>query len=316
MAIGKYIPRPVKNAILRIVRFPERIKWKIYRAASLGKIPFPDKAFQKWDYKIHSGKKLSFRNPQTFCEKLQWLKYYYRNPAYTDLVDKYAVREYVKEKIGEEYLVPLYGVYDRWEDIDFAELPDRFVLKCTHDSGSVLICSGKERFDFEEAAKKIKTCLARNQFYLSREWPYKNVKPRIICEKYLESDPEFGLIDYKCFMFNGEFRYMLVCSNRFKDGGMRQSFYDINWNKMSVEQTGETSETREIPKPDQFDQMIECAKCLTVGIPVVRVDFIISSGVLYFTELTFFESGGRKPYIPQEFELQCGEWITLPPKMR
>ena len=129
MKIGKILPKTVKNAVLKIVRFPEKTKWKIYRAASLGKIPFPDKAFQKWDYKVHSGRKLSFRNPQTFCEKLQWLKYYYRNPAYTRLVDKYAVRDYVKEKIGEEYLVPIYGVYDSWEEIDFSKFTDRFVLK-------------------------------------------------------------------------------------------------------------------------------------------------------------------------------------------
>lgn len=316
MAIGKYIPRPVKNAILRIVRFPERIKWKIYRAASLGKIPFPDKAFQKWDYKIHSGKKLSFRNPQTFCEKLQWLKYYYRNPAYTDLVDKYAVRDYVKEKIGEEYLVPLYGVYDRWEEIDFDKLPDRFVLKCTHDSGSVVICKDKATFDFEKAKEKINFCLGRNQFYLSREWPYKNVKPRIICEKYLDGDPELGLIDYKCFVFGGEFRFLMTCSNRYLDGGMKLSFFDKNWNKLSVSQTGETNEQRMIEKPQFFNQIIEFAEKLAVEIPIVRVDFIVSDTHLFFSELTFFDSGGRKPFIPHEFELQCGQWITLPPKMR
>lgn len=316
MKIGKYIPQPVKSVILRIVRFPEKTKWKIYRAASLGKIPFPDKAFQKWDYKIHSGRKLSFKNPQTFCEKLQWLKYYYRNPEYTGLVDKYAVREYVKEKIGEEYLVPLYGVYDKWEDIDFDQLPDRFVLKCTHDSGSVVICKDKKTFDYAAAKEKIQFCLSRNQFYLSREWPYKNVKPRIIAEQFLEGDPALGLIDYKLFMFNGQFRFVLICSNRFLDGGMKQSFYDKDWQKMQIEQTAETSETRDIERPKEFQQMIGCAENLSVGMPFVRVDFIVSQGKLYFSELTFFESGGRKPYIPQSYEEQFGEWIKLPPKMR
>ena len=316
MKVGRYVPKPLKNAILQVVRIPEKTKWKVYSAASLGQIPFPDKAFQKWDYKVHCGRRLSFRNPQTFCEKLQWLKYYYRNPAYTDLVDKYAVRDYVKEKIGEEYLVPLYGVYDRWDDIDFDKLPDRFVLKCTHDSGSVVICKDKATFDFEKAKEKINFCLGRNQFYLSREWPYKNVEPRIIAEQYLEGDPEFGLIDYKLFMFNGQFKFILVCSNRFMDGGMKQSFYDIDWRKMDVAQTEEISENREIEKPKDFQRMIECAEKLSVDMPFVRVDFIVSRDKLYFSELTYFESGGRKPYIPQEFELQCGEWITLPPKMR
>ena len=316
MRIGKYIPRPIKNSILNVARFPERTKWKIYRAASLGKIPFPDKAFQKWDYKVHSGRKLSFRNPQTFCEKLQWLKYYYRNPEYTRLVDKYAVREYVKEKIGEEYLVPLYGVYEKWDDIDFDQLPDRFVLKCTHDSGSVVICKDRTTFDYKAAKEKIQFCMSRNQFYLSREWPYKNVKPRIICEKYLDGDPELGLVDYKCFMFNGTFKFVMTCSNRFKDGGMKISIYDRSWKKLSIGQIGESIESRMIEKPQQLETMIDFSERLAFGMSFVRVDFIVSNGKLFFSELTFFDSGGRKPFSPMDKEIQFGEWIKLPPKMR
>ena len=316
MRIGKYIPRPIKNTILNVARFPERTKWKIYRAASLGKISFPDKAFQKWDYHIHSGRKLSFRNPQTFCEKLQWLKYYYRNPEYTRLVDKYAVREYVKEKIGEEYLVPIYGVYDSWEEIDFSKLPDRFVLKCTHDSGSVVICKDKTTFDYEAAKEKIQFCMSRNQFYLSREWPYKNVKPRIICEKYLDGDPELGLVDYKCFMFNGELKFIMTCSNRFMDGGMKISIYDRDWNKLTIGQIGESIENREIEKPQLLESIIKCAEQLSICMPFVRADFIVSNSTLFFSELTFFDSGGRKPFTPQCNEIQFGQWINLPPKMR
>lgn len=316
MRIGKYIPPSIKNVILNVARFPERTKWKIYRAASLGKIPFPDKAFQKWDYKVHSGRKLSFRNPQTFCEKLQWLKYYYRNPEYTRLVDKYAVREYVKEKIGEEYLVPLYGVYEKWEDIDFDQLPDRFVLKCTHDSGSVVICKDKATFDYEAAKEKIKFCMSRNQFYLSREWPYKNVKPRIICEKYLDGDPELGLIDYKCYLFDGNFKFLATCSNRFSGTGLHVTYFDYNWNRVAVHMIGEIEEPADLSKPIQLEQMIVLAEKLSFSIPFVRVDFVISNNDLFFSELTFFDSGGRKPFIPDSFERKIGEWIKLPPKMR
>ena len=142
------------------------------------------------------------------------------------------------------------------------------------------------------------------------------MKPRIICEKYLDGDPELGLVDYKCFMFNGEFKFILICSNRFMDGGMKQSFYDRQWSKLPIEQTEENSELRLIEKPQQFDVMVEFAERLSSGMPFVRVDFILSAQKLYFSELTFFESGGRKPYIPQKYEIQFGEWIHLPPKMR
>lgn len=316
MKIGKIIPRPLKNLILRIVRIPERIKVRVYKAASLGKIPFPDKAFQKWDYKIHTGRKLNLRHPVTFQEKLQWMKYYYRNPEFTKLVDKYEVRDYVREKIGEKYLVPLYGVYDRWDEIDFSALPDEFVIKCTHDSGSVVICTDKNSFDFESARKKIEAGLARNQFYLSREWPYKNVKPRIIIEKLLYGEKDRGIVDYKCFSFDGIVKFILVCTNRFKADGMKVSFYDLNWQKLEVSQTDETNETEYIEKPKQFDEMIKTAQILGKGFPHIRVDFIIDADRFYFTELTFFDSGGRKPFIPNYNEYKFGEWITLPPKMR
>lgn len=316
MKISNIIPRPVKNLILRIVRIPERIKVKIYRAAANGKIPFPDKAFQKWDYKIHTGRKLNLRHPVTYQEKLQWLKYYYRNPEFTKLVDKYEVRNYVREKIGEEYLVPLYGVYNKWDEIDFSALPDEFVIKCTHDSGSVVICRDKNTFDYKSAKKKIEAGLARNQFYLSREWPYKNVKPRIIIEKLLYGDENKGIVDYKFFTFNGKVKFVLVCSNRFKVGGMKVSFYDLNWQKLAISQTGETNETELIKKPKKFDEMIKVAQRLGKGLLHIRVDFIIDADNFYFTELTFFDSGGRKPFVPDSYEYKFGDWIILPPKMR
>lgn len=314
--IKKLIPEPVKRFLIKVHYIPEKIFLKIYRLASQGKIFVPDKIFQKWDYKIHCGKKLSFKNPQTFTEKLQWMKYYYHNPEYTKLVDKFEVRKYVSEKIGEEYLVPIYGVYNSWDEINFDELPDKFVIKCTHDSGSVVICTDKSKFDFDAAKAKINSGLVHNHFYKSREWPYKNVKPRIIIEKHLIGDEGFGLVDYKCFSFSGKVKFILTCSNRFMNGGMRVSFYDTNWNKLDLGQIGEENETRLIKEPELFDKILAFSEILSENIPHVRVDFIISENKLYFTELTFFDSGGRKPFLPESFEKQCGDWITLPPKMR
>lgn len=314
-SIGKLVPKPIKNGLLWVVRTPNRIKVKVHHAASHGKIPFPDRAFQKWDYKIHSGKKLSFRNPQTFNEKLQWLKYYYHNPIMTQLVDKYEVRQFIKEKFGEENLTKCYGVYDKWGDIDFSKLPDQFVIKCTHDSGSVYVCKDKSEFDYDKCKEIILSGLSRNQFYLSREWPYKNVKPRIMIEEYLHDDNTDDLIDYKFFCFNGKAKLLYTVSGREKDNGACEDFFDLFWNHLPIMHFYKNSE---IPpqKPQNFDQMIKCANNLSTGFPHVRVDFFEANGKMYFGEMTFFDSGGRKPFKPDSVDRELGELIVLPPKMR
>ncbi len=316
MKIGKYIPKRIKRIILFIVRIPEKISVKIYKAASVGKIPFPDKAFQKWDYKIHTGHRLNLRNPVTFQEKLQWLKYYYRNPELTKLVDKYEVREYVREKIGEEYLVPLYGVYNKWDEIDFDALPDSFVIKCTHDSGSVVICPDKNSLDYESAKAKIEAGLLRNQFYLSREWPYKNVKPRIIIEKYLVDDATGDLPDYKFFCFGGKPKYVQICSERFFESGLKENNYDMNWNELPFNEIGITKNNNITEKSVWFSKMESFAEKLSEYFPHVRVDFIVTKNLFFFTELTFFDGGGRHLYVPDEYNKIIGEYITLPEKMR
>lgn len=314
--IGKLIPKPIKSGILWIVRRPERIKVWIYLSAREGRIPFPDKAFQKWDYKIHSGKKLSFRNPKTFNEKLQWLKYYYRNPKLTRLVDKYEVRKYIAERFGEENLTKCYGVYDTWEEIDFSKLPNQFVVKCTHDSGSVYICKDKSQFDYKKCKSIITTGLKRNQFYLSREWPYKNVKPRIMIEEYLYDDNIGELIDYKFLCFDGVVRRVFAISDRQKKkGGPYEDFFDLSWNSLPIKHTYDNSQYPPA-KPISFDRMMECATVLSKGLPHVRVDFFEANGKMYFGEMTLFDSGGRKPFEPESVDLEMGEWITLPPVMR
>ena len=314
--IGKLVPGFVKRPIVRFTNWCGRLKGKVYLAARAGKIWFPDKAFQKWDYKIHTGRKLNMKNPQTYCEKLQWLKYYYRNPEYTKLVDKYAVREYVKEKIGEEYLVPLYGVYDSFDEIDFDKLPEQFVLKCTHDSGSVVICKDKKSFDFDKAREKLEFCLNRNQFYLSREWYYKNVSPRIIAEKYLEAMNDVGFTDYKFMCFSGEPKFMFTCTDRFTESGMKENFFDMNWRPLPFKQCNIDVNNKDIPKPVNFELMKKFAGILSAGIPHIRVDYFEYNGNLYFSELTFFDSGGRTPFEPEEYNKIIGDYIVLPKKMR
>ena len=314
--IGKIIPKPIKNSILWIVRRPEKISNKIYQAAAKGKIPFPDKAFQKWDYKVHTGRKLNIKTPKTYQEKLQWLKYYYRNPEYTRMVDKYAVREYVKEKIGDEYLVPLFGVYDSFEEIDFDKLPNQFVLKCTHDQGSVCICKDKKTFDYEKTKTILNKALATKHFYLSREWYYKNVKPRILCEKLLEQNSqEDGLIDYKFLCFNGVPKVLYVYSGR-NTNNPCVDYRDIEWNRLPIRHGHYNNSLEDIPKPENYKLMIELAEKLSYNIPFVRIDFYESAGRVYFGEMTFFPSGGRILLQPEKYNYVFGQQIGLPVKMR
>lgn len=314
--VGKLIPKPIKFSVLWIIRRPEKIRNKIYQAAAKGKIPFPDKAFQKWDYKIHSGKRLSFRNPQTFNEKLQWLKYYYHNPLLTQLVDKYEVRKYISERFGEENLTKCYGIYSSWDEIDFTKLPNQFVVKCTHDSGSVYICKDISEFNYDECKKIITDGLSRNQFYLSREWPYKNVKPRIMIEEYLHDDSTDDLIDYKFLCFCGKVRLVFTISDRkSQNGGPFEDFFDLDWNSLPIKHTYNNS-NKTPRKPKSYNQMIECANTLSQGLPHVRVDFFEVDGKMYFGEMTFFDSGGRKPFTPESVDKEMGEWIDLPTKMR
>ena len=213
--ILKKIPQPVKTILMRIIYLPKELEIRIYDAAFLGKIPFPNKAYIKWNYALRNeGESLNLRHPVTLQDKLSWMKLYYHNPMHTQMVDKYGVRSIVKERIGEEYLVPLLGVYDSFDEIQFDVLPNQFVLKCTHDSGSVVICKDKATFDVQAAKKKLSACLKENHYYRSREWPYKNVKPRIICEPYLKDDHFVDRPDYKFLCFDGEPKMLLVLSDR------------------------------------------------------------------------------------------------------
>lgn len=272
----------------------------------------PDKLFISIKYRLKFGKSINWKNPVTYNEKLQWLKIYNRRPEYCDMVDKYSVRKYVSDKIGEEYLIPLLGVWESVEDIDFSSLPEQFVLKCTHDCGSVIICKDKSAFDIEAAKKKLAAAMKKNYYWGEREWPYKTVKPRIVAEKYMQDSVSAELRDYKLFCFNGEPRTVLVCADRFLKGGLKENFYDLDWNLMPVQRPKHSNADYDIPKPASLDLMTELARRLSENHPFVRVDFYEVDGLVYFGEITFYPNAGFEGFVPEEWDKTFGEWISLP----
>lgn len=271
----------------------------------------PDKIFLKIQFKRTIGKKLDLKNPKSFNEKVQWLKVYDRKSIYTKLADKYEVREYIKEKIGEEYLIPLIGVWDNFDQINFSELPNKFVLKSTHDSGGVNICKDKENFDISKSREFFEKRLKRNYYYHGREWPYKNIKPRIICEKYIEEEKSDDLKDYKFLCFEGQVKCSFVCLNRNNKNGLNVDFYDIDWNLMPFERKYPSS-NKKIEKPKNYKKMIEIAQIIAKDIKFARIDFYEVNEKIYFGEITFYPGSGMEKFNPEEYDYLLGSWIKLP----
>ena len=281
----------------------------------------PDKLYLKWLFRLKMGYKLDLKNPKTFSEKLQWLKLYNRKPEYTAMVDKYEVKKYVANIIGEEYIIPTLGVWDRFEDIDFDKLPNQFVLKTTHGGGNtgVVICKDKATFDVNAAKEKLNRSLKQDIYKRLKEWPYKNVKHRIIAESFLSEDktadnPNGNLIDYKFFCFNGEAKALLIATDRHSKTGVCFDYFDKDFNHYPFEQGGPNSK-KHIQKPACFHEMWKIANKLSIGIPHVRVDLYCINGHIYFGELTLFDSSGFAEFNPNEWNLTFGEWITLPSKI-
>lgn len=270
----------------------------------------PDDIYLSMYYEVCIGKKLDLNNPKSFNEKMQWLKINYRKPNLTALVDKYEVKKYISEMIGEKYVIPTIGVWNKFEDIDFSSFPAKFVLKCTHDSGSIVICKNKDQFNIDKARKKLNTCLNRNFYWTCREWPYKNVKPRIIAEIYMEEESEGELKDYKLMCFNGKFKCSFVCGERFSKEGLKITFYDENWNRMPFERHYPASDI-EIPEPKNYKEMIRLSEILSKGFPFVRVDFYEIKGYIYIGELTFFPGSGFEEFKPEKYDYILGSWIKL-----
>ena len=271
-----------------------------------------DKSFLNLTYWVHYGRYVNWKAPQGFNEKLQWLKINNRKPEYSKLVDKCDVKEYVTGIIGEEYIIPTIGVWDKVEDVPFEELPEQYVIKCTHDSGSVSICKDKNTFDVSKVKKKLAKGLKTNLYYWGREWPYKNVCPRIIAEKLLIDNDSItnDLMDYKLMCFNGKVKCSFVCSDRFNDEGLKVTFFDRDWKKMPFCRRY-PSASYEIPAPKTYRMMVELAEVLSVGIPFVRVDFYEVNGHPYFGEMTFFPGNGVEEFNPVEWDYTLGSWIDI-----
>ena len=283
--------------------------WILYLAAR-NIIKMNDEKFLKRRFKYTFHRDLDLINPKTYSEKLQWLKLNDRKDIYTKMVDKYGVKEYVSKIIGNEYIIPTLGVYDNFDEIDFNKLPDQYVIKCTHDSGGLVICKDKSKLNIDEAKKKINKCLKKNFYYAGREWPYKNVVPRIIIEKYIEDNSDKELRDYKLFCFNGKFQMMFIATNRQGSGDTYFDFFDKDFNHLPFI-NGHPNAPTMPHKPKHFSEMINLAEKLSKNIPEVRVDFYEANDKIYFGEMTFFHHSGFMPYEPDEWDLKIGNMLDL-----
>lgn len=277
----------------------------------------PDDKYLKRYYKARVGKDLNLENPTLFNEKLQWLKLYNRKEEYTNYVDKYEAKKIVSEKVGEQYVIPTYGVWERFDDIRFDELPDQFVLKCTHDCGGLVICKDKSKLDLEAVRKKIERSLKRNFYWHAREWPYKHVKPHILAEQYMEDEADKGdLTDYKIHCFNGEPKVIQVITGRFSKEGMINDHYYPSWEKLDIVRGQYVTNEKSVQRPQELDELLAMARKLSEGTPYLRTDFYIVNHRIYVGELTFFPASGFRSFTPEKWDRIWGDWITLPSEKR
>lgn len=303
---------------MRITKIPDKLiklitdsKYRTLVLCDLGYFnTLDDETYLRLKYKACLGKELNLANPRTFNEKLQWLKLYDRKPEYTTMVDKYAVRKYIADTIGEEYLIPLVGVWDNPDEIDFDNLPNKFVLKCNHNSGlGMCICREKNNLDIEKVKKELRKGLKQDYYLTGREWPYKNVPRKIICEKYMQNGNEECLTDYKFFCFNGNPKIMYISKDNANEP--KTDFYDMEFNKLSMRMLAPNSED-EHEKPSFFEEMKKIAAKLSSNTNCLRVDFYIINNKLYIGELTFFHMSGFTPIYPEKWSYILGDWIKLP----
>ncbi|WP_237606037.1 ATP-grasp fold amidoligase family protein [Salinicoccus sp. ID82-1] len=295
--------------ILKLVKRPSKVLLFIIKKSKLLRY-VPDKLYLRIYYFIATKEKLNLENPKSFNEKLQWLKINDRNSKYNSIVDKYEVREYVSKKIGKEYLIPLYGVYKRYEDIDFDALPSQFVLKSTHTSGHVYICNDKNKINHTKLKSTVDKWLKKNLYHPHREWPYKDVEPRIVCEKLMVDESGNDLKDYKFFVFHGEPKVIQVDFNRYINH--KRNIYDLDWNLLPLKIEIQNDPNVIINKPQNLDKMLELAKKLGEDFTFIRADLYSINDKIYFGELTFFPGAGYYRYSPPYYEKLKGEWITLP----
>lgn len=271
----------------------------------------PDRIYLQIVYFRHFKKFIDFDNPKTFNEKIQWLKLNYRKEEYTNLVDKYRVKQYITKLIGEEYVIPTLGVWKNVDDIDFKSLPEKFVLKCNNDSGGIVICKNKKDFDEVKAKSFLKERLKNNGYWYGREWPYKNVKPCIIAEKYMEDSISKDLKDYKFFCFNGSMEFFDIDIDRFIEH--RSNYYDRNGNFLPFGKTYCPPDyTKKIEMPKNLDKMIELAETISHNTVLSRIDFYEIDGQVYFGEITFYLGSGFSPFTDEKWDYKLGDMIDLP----
>lgn len=268
----------------------------------------PDVCFLNFIYLLKTGKKLDLKDPKTFNEKMQWLKIYNRRDIYTTLVDKVKVKDYISKKYNLNIFPKTYAVWDTVDEIDMDILPNRFVLKTNNDSGGVCICKDKNSFDLNSAKVLLASHLKNNYYWAWREWPYKNIEKKVFAEEYIEHKDD--LLDYKLFVFNNGRIVTLVCSNRFSDGGLRETFFDEKWNKLDLEEGNHGTEEN-IDVPVHFEEMKKYARLISNGSPFMRVDFYDTNGKLYLGEITFYPNGGFEKFNPEDWDMILGSWISL-----
>ena len=273
----------------------------------------PDKQYLQILYLLRIGKVLHLNNPKTYNEKMQWLKLYNRKPEYTMMADKFAVKDYVSKIIGEEYIIKTFGVWERPEDIDWDMLPQQFVLKTTHGSGAdgVIICKDKKTFNRIAAVRRLRKAMKKDVYRKFREWPYKNVRKRIIAEQFITGDEGKDLADYKLFCFDGVPRIVLICDNRFTKTGLTLDCYTIEWEHLDMQWAGYDNFGVQ-PRPEKLDEMLSLARKLSKGHAHIRCDFYVTGEHIYFGELTFFTTGGFTKILPKHYDELWGDYISLP----
>ena len=303
--------RPLYNAVRSLFRNPRHLVSALcIRCSAL----FPDETYLKLMHRLELRRKLDLENPQTYNDKLQWLKLYCHRPEFTMMADKVAVKSFVAEKIGPEYVATLFGVWDRVEDIEWERLPQRFVLKTNHDSGNygVVICKDKATFDRAKAENRLKASLHRNTFLLGREWPYKNIPRKVFAEEYIEDKGRDELLDYKFYCFDGKVKIVFIASGRQSLKEVCIDYYDEECNHIDGLRQSHPNAPEPPARPLHFDLMKQLAEKLSEGIPHVRVDFYEADGKVYFSEMTFFPYGGWTAFRPEEYDYKLGSFIKLP----
>ena len=303
----------LKSLLRKGIKYVTSSDYRFLLNASMGLTKdMPDEAFLIRKYKAAMGRDLSLSKPVTFNEKLQWLKLYDRRPEYTVMADKLAVRQYITEKLGEEHLIPLLGVWDDPDDIDFDLLPNQFVLKCNHNSGlGMCICKDKSTLDIEKVRSELRKGLREDYYQKTREWVYKDIPRKIICEKFMTNGGQ-ELEDYKIHNFNGEAKFVLVCRDRFSDTGLTEDFFTPQWEHLPVKRPKLANASVPIPRPEHLEQMLEFSKILSKDIPFVRTDFYVIEGKVYFGEITFFPASGMATFHPARWDATFGSWLKLP----